>query len=121
VQDPARPGQAGELGAEEPDEVQPGQGQGPAPGEEQPHAPVQAWGGPAGEQLCGEGLGVLGDDRVTMSQQRAQGAKKTNGVLGCIKRSVASRAICSAVSSAGLPSSGKIRSYWRESSAGLRG
>ena len=29
--------------------------QGPAPGEEQPHAPVQAWGGPAGEQLCGEG------------------------------------------------------------------
>ncbi|KFR15570.1 Leucine-rich repeat-containing protein 7 [Opisthocomus hoazin] len=55
--------------AEEPDEVQQGQGQGPAPGEEQPQAPVQAWGGPAGEQLCGEGHGVLGDDRVTMSQQ----------------------------------------------------
>jgi len=36
---PVRPGQAGELGAEEPDEVQ---GQGPAPGEEQPQAPVQA-------------------------------------------------------------------------------
>jgi len=30
----ARPGQAGELGAGEPDEVQQGQGQGPAPGEE---------------------------------------------------------------------------------------
>ena len=29
-------GQAGELGREEPDEVQQGQGQGPAPGEEQP-------------------------------------------------------------------------------------
>ena len=35
-----------------PDEVQQSQMQGPAPGEEQPHAPVQAWGGPAGEQLC---------------------------------------------------------------------
>jgi len=29
------------LGGEEPDEVQPGQGQGPAPGEEQPQAPGQ--------------------------------------------------------------------------------
>ena len=38
----ASPGQAGELGTEEPDEVQPGQGQGPAPGEEQPQAPGQA-------------------------------------------------------------------------------
>ena len=38
----ARPGQAGELGREEPAEVQQGQGQGPAPGEEQPQAPVQA-------------------------------------------------------------------------------
>jgi len=32
------------------------------------------WGWPAGEQLCGEGLGVLGDDRVTTSQQRALAA-----------------------------------------------
>jgi len=37
-----RRGQGGELGREEPGEVQPGQGQGPAPGEEQPQAPVQA-------------------------------------------------------------------------------
>ena len=56
----ARPGQAGELGREEPDEVQQGQVQGPAPGEEQPDAPVQAQGGPAGEQLCGEGPGRPG-------------------------------------------------------------
>jgi len=36
------PGEAGEVGAEEPDEIQQGQVQGPALGEEQPHASVQA-------------------------------------------------------------------------------
>jgi len=35
---------------------------------------------------------VLGDDRVTMSQQRVLGAKKGSGILGCIRNSVASRA-----------------------------
>lgn len=38
-------------------------------------------------------LGVLMANRVTMSQQYALVAKNTNGILGCIKKSVAREVI----------------------------
>jgi len=37
------------------------------------------------------GLGVLVDDRLTMSQQSALVAKRANGILGSIKKNVANR------------------------------
>jgi len=113
------------LGTEEPDEIQQGQGQGPATGEEQPQAPLQAGADLLESSSAERDLGVLVGDQVTMSQQCALVAKKANGLLGCIRRTVASRSrevllpLCSTASSAGLPSSRKMRSYWRESSAGL--
>ena len=79
------------MGAEEPDEFQQGQVQGPAPGEEQPHASVQSGADLLGSSSAERDLGVLVDDRLTMSQQRALAAKMANGILGCIRRSVASR------------------------------
>jgi len=85
-----RPGQAGELGTEE-DEVQQGQVQGPELAEEQPMRQYRLRADLLESSSVERDLGVLVDDRLTMSQQCALAAKKANGILGCIKKSVASR------------------------------
>ncbi|PKU42908.1 hypothetical protein llap_6788 [Limosa lapponica baueri] len=90
---------AGELGGEEPDEVQQGQVQGPGPREESPAAPVQVGADLLESSSAERDLGVL-VDKLPMNQQCGLVAKKANGLLGGMKKSVAAAGGRSSSSSA---------------------
>lgn len=65
--------------------------QSPAPGEEQPQAPVPARDHPAGKQLGRRGPRDLVNIKMNISHKYALARKKTNGILGCIRPSTTNR------------------------------
>ncbi|KAF4793620.1 hypothetical protein TURU_109766 [Turdus rufiventris] len=77
------------MEGEETSEIQQSQVQGPAPEEEQPQAPAQAGGDLLESSSVEKNLGVLVDNKLSLSQQCVQEAKQANGILWCIGKSIA--------------------------------
>ncbi|KAK4819570.1 hypothetical protein QYF61_007081 [Mycteria americana] len=98
-----------------------GENRSPALEEEQPHAPGHARVWQLESGLAEKDLGVLVDTRLTVRKQCALAAKKADGILGYIRRSVASRSReglfqhwwghTSGGSSSGLPSTREVWTY----------
>ena len=86
-----RPGQAGELVREEPDEVYKGKCRVLHLGRNNHVHQYRLGDDLLGRNSAGRDLSVLVDNSLAMRNQRALVAKKTSGILGCIKKNVASR------------------------------
>jgi len=80
------PGQDGEVGPREPDEVQQGQVQGAALGSGQCQVLTQTGGRSPWEQACGEGLGGPGGRGAGHEPAVCARSPEANCVLGCIKK-----------------------------------
>ena len=78
------------MGREEPSEIQQRQMPGPAPGEEQAQAPAQAGADLLGGSSAEKDLRVLVDTKLSMSQQSVLVAKEASGILGGIRKGIAS-------------------------------
>ncbi|KAK4815468.1 hypothetical protein QYF61_002927 [Mycteria americana] len=83
------------MGRQKANEIQQGQMLSPAPGKKGGLTAIQAWDRLAAEKLCREGLEVLVDNELSISQQYALAATMSPSILGCMNGSTSRRRHCS--------------------------